>query len=107
MVALELLGESPGEVVVLGVQPISTDWGAELTPIVAGALTPLVECVLAQLKCWEEQPAPHDGYPTRAVRKRIEIQGIVQGVGFRPFVYRIAKRLRYPRLGTQLHRMAS
>ena len=56
MVALELLGEAPGEVVVLGVQPMSTDWGAELTPIVTGALTPLVECVLAQLKCWEEQP---------------------------------------------------
>jgi hydrogenase maturation protein HypF len=26
------------------------------------------------------------------VRKRIEIQGVVQGVGFRPFVYRIARR---------------
>ena len=29
---------------------------------------------------------------TAPVRKRIEIQGVVQGVGFRPFVYRIAKR---------------
>jgi hydrogenase maturation protein HypF len=29
---------------------------------------------------------------TLAVRKRIQIQGVVQGVGFRPFVYRIAQR---------------
>jgi hydrogenase maturation protein HypF len=29
---------------------------------------------------------------TAPVRKRIEIQGVVQGVGFRPFVYRIAQR---------------
>ena len=27
-----------------------------------------------------------------AARKRIEIDGVVQGVGFRPFVYRIARR---------------
>ena len=26
------------------------------------------------------------------VRKKIEVQGVVQGVGFRPFVYRIARR---------------
>src|ERR1017187_3417710 len=27
----------------------------------------------------------------RVARKRIQIQGVVQGVGFRPFVYRIAQ----------------
>jgi hydrogenase maturation protein HypF len=30
--------------------------------------------------------------PFAAVRKRTELQGIVQGVGFRPFVYRTARR---------------
>ena len=32
------------------------------------------------------------GEKTQRIRKRIEIQGVVQGVGFRPFVYRIARR---------------
>jgi hydrogenase maturation factor HypF (carbamoyltransferase family) len=29
-------------------------------------------------------------------RKRIKIKGIVQGVGFRPFVYRLANDLEMP-----------
>jgi hydrogenase maturation protease len=57
MVALELLGESPGEVVVFGVQPESTEWSAELTTPVAGSLAPLIDCVIAQLKSWEDAPA--------------------------------------------------
>src|ERR1035438_9755745 len=56
MVALELLGDSPGEVVVLGVQPQSTEWSAELSPSVAPSLAPLIDCVVAQLKSWEEAP---------------------------------------------------
>jgi hydrogenase maturation protease len=54
MVALQLLGDSPGEIVVLGVQPESTDWSAELTPPVERALAPLVDCVIAQLQSWKE-----------------------------------------------------
>jgi hydrogenase maturation protease len=56
MVALELLGDSPGEVVVLGVQPVSTEWSAELTDPVAQTLPQLVECAIAQLKTWESSP---------------------------------------------------
>jgi hydrogenase maturation protease len=52
MVAMKLLGEPPEEVVVLGVQPMSTEWGAELTPLVENALHPLIEAVIAQLKVW-------------------------------------------------------
>ena len=50
MGALQLLGDSPGEVVVLGVQPESTGWGAELSAPVATALDPLVNCVVSELR---------------------------------------------------------
>lgn len=43
MIALQLLGDSPDEVLVFGVQPKSTEWNAELTP-------PLVDQVIAQLE---------------------------------------------------------
>jgi hydrogenase maturation protease len=56
MVALQLLGDSPGEVVVFGVQPLSTNWSAELTEPVADALAPLVESVIDQLRSWKENP---------------------------------------------------
>lgn len=52
MVAMKLLGESPEEVVVLGVQPLSTDWGVELTPPVQNALFSLLNAVVTQLESW-------------------------------------------------------
>jgi hydrogenase maturation protease len=52
MVALQLLGESPPEVVVLGVQPLSTEWTAELTETVRGTLPALVDAVIGQLGVW-------------------------------------------------------
>lgn len=55
MIALELLGESPPEVVVFGVQPQSTEWGAELTETVAKAMPYLIDNVVAQLECWKGQ----------------------------------------------------
>jgi hydrogenase maturation protease len=58
MVALQLLGESPGEIVVFGVQPESTEWSAELTQPVAAALPRLVDSVIEQLNCWNEMAEP-------------------------------------------------
>ncbi len=52
MVALELTDKSPGETVVLGVQPGSTEWGTELTGPVQRAMPSLVDCVVAQLERW-------------------------------------------------------
>jgi len=52
MIALKLLGDAPEEVVVLGVQPLSTEWSAELTPVVKAALDRLLDLVIAQLEVW-------------------------------------------------------
>lgn len=58
MIALQLLGDSPDEVVVLCVQPKSTEWGADLTEPVVNSIAPLVDLVVAQLKTWSQ---PGDG----------------------------------------------
>jgi hydrogenase maturation protease len=52
--ALLLVSTHPQDIVVLGVQPASTDWGTSLSPTVNAALVPLVDAALAQLKLWNE-----------------------------------------------------
>jgi hydrogenase maturation protease len=53
MVAMKLLGDLPGEVIVFGVQPMSTEWSAELTPAVEKAIGPLLDSVIEQLEAWK------------------------------------------------------
>jgi hydrogenase maturation protease len=55
--ALLLMEAAPIEVVLLGVQPESTDWGTELTPEVASAQRDLVEAALTQIAQWNEEIA--------------------------------------------------
>lgn len=57
MVALELLGESPEQIVLFGVQPLSIDWGAELTAPIRQALEAIPDLVIEQLRTWEENAA--------------------------------------------------
>jgi hydrogenase maturation protease len=56
MVALKLLGESPPELVVLGVQPLSTEWSMDLTPPVRDAIPALLDAVVRQLTIWNASP---------------------------------------------------
>lgn len=53
MVAMKLLGDVPGEVTVLGVQPLSTEWGAELSAPVEKTMDALIDMVIAQLEHWQ------------------------------------------------------
>ena len=52
MGALRLIDAAPAEVVLLGVQPASTDWGTVLTSAVKTAQQALMELTLEQLAQW-------------------------------------------------------
>lgn len=56
MITLKLIGESPGEVVVLGIQPQSTAWSTELTSPVLAAIDRILDAAIAQLEAWSKQP---------------------------------------------------
>lgn len=49
MVALRVLAKRTPEVVLLGVQPASTEWGTELSPAVAAVLPVLADAAIAEL----------------------------------------------------------
>jgi hydrogenase maturation protease len=49
LVALRVLANQTPEVVLLGVQPASTEWGTELSPAVAAILPALADAAIAEL----------------------------------------------------------
>jgi hydrogenase maturation protease len=49
LAGLRMLARRPPEVVLLGVQPATTDWGTTLSPAVEAALSPLVEAAFEEL----------------------------------------------------------
>ena len=49
LVALRVLARRPPTVVLLGVQPATSDWGTELSPAVEAAVGSLVEAAVAEL----------------------------------------------------------
>ncbi len=55
MNVLKLMEAPSPTVVLLGVQPESTDWGTALTPSVEAAQSRLVETALAQIMMWVEE----------------------------------------------------
>jgi hydrogenase maturation protease len=49
LVALRVLASRTPEIVLLGVQPASTEWGTELSPAVAAVLPALADAAIAEL----------------------------------------------------------
>jgi hydrogenase maturation protease len=49
LVALRVLASRTPEIVLLGVQPASTEWGTDLSPAVAAALPALTDAAIAEL----------------------------------------------------------
>ena len=49
LAALRALARNPPEVVVLGVQPATTEWGTDLSAPVQAALTPFIEAAVFEL----------------------------------------------------------
>jgi hydrogenase maturation protease len=47
--ALRLTGRSPAEVMLIGIQPESTEWGTQLTPTVNAALPSMIEACIHQI----------------------------------------------------------
>ena len=52
LAALRITGQEPEEVVVLGIQPESTNLGASLSPQVAAVLEDVVDAAVAQVSKW-------------------------------------------------------
>src|SRR5271166_7065600 len=57
LVALRVLAQRQPAVVLLGVQPASTDWSTELSPSVSSAMNSLVEAAVREL-CQQGQAEP-------------------------------------------------
>lgn len=52
LATLEFAGESPANVTVLGIEPVSLEYDITLTPAVAERLPQLVEMAIAELRGW-------------------------------------------------------
>jgi len=86
----ELRGRPPKDLVVLGIEPERVETRAELSPPVAASLDALVEDARACLEAWGHGAERRD---SGARGLGLRVRGVVQGVGFRPWLRRTAHSL--------------
>lgn len=68
--ALRLMEASPEQVVLLGIQPESTDWGTMLTPTVEASQNDMINLALMQIAQWMEQISGVTGTPVQTLATR-------------------------------------
>ncbi|HEY0467510.1 MAG TPA: carbamoyltransferase HypF [Polyangiaceae bacterium] len=88
---LDLAGRGPREALLVGIVPDSMDVGVELSPRVSAAVPLALEEVVKHLRRFgvklnRRSPADASGI-------RIELEGVVQGVGLRPWIHRTCRAL--------------
>lgn len=78
------------KIVIFGIQPKEISWGMELSAEVAAVIPQVIKAVFQEINSSlgkkDESEAP------LVSRRRFFLKGVVQGVGFRPFVYALANR---------------
>ncbi|MHB8066960.1 MAG: HyaD/HybD family hydrogenase maturation endopeptidase [Desulfobaccales bacterium] len=52
LAAAELLDTSPGEICLIGIQPLSLEMGLELSPLLQGKMALLLDRIITKLKAW-------------------------------------------------------
>jgi hydrogenase maturation protease len=69
---LSMISDKPKEIVLMGIQPATTDWGTVLSPDVQPALPALLDRVIDQLMRWTQAgPTPPDAPATDSHRVKI------------------------------------
>lgn len=87
----QALDKSLPEIVIFGIQPKEISWGMELSPEVGAVIPQVIDAVLEEMRVSLDKAQEKD-VSTLPLRRRFFLKGVVQGVGFRPFVYGLALR---------------
>jgi len=81
--ALALISKKPQDIIVLGVQPKTTEWGTSLSSEAEAALVPLVDAAVEELRRWAElTDAPlkvHPSSPIAVSSRRTPAELAVEG----------------------------